>query len=130
MIQKKPTSKILRWLSYGLQGLVGLMFLMASYNNIVQTDMAVKGGLDMGYPIESTLYLGIVLLVSTVLYLVPQTAFFGAVLLTAWLGGAVATHVIHKDAIGMVLFPAVFGVVVWLGIGLRNERLKALLFDR
>ena len=103
---------------------------MASYNNIVQTDMAVKGGLDMGYPIESTLYLGIVLLVSTVLYLVPQTAFFGAVLLTAWLGGAVATHVIHKDAIGMVLFPAVFGVVVWLGIGLRNERLKALLFDR
>jgi fucose permease len=60
------------------------------------------------------------------MYLIPKTSVLGAILLTAWLGGAVATHIIHKDAVGMQLFPALFGVLVWVSLWLRNEKLNAV----
>ncbi|HMB62967.1 MAG TPA: DoxX family protein [Eudoraea sp.] len=115
------------WTSYILQGLIVLLFLFGAVSNILQTEMAVKGATDLGYSSDSVLYMGLILLISTLLYLIPKTAIFGAVLLTGWLGGAVATHIMHKDPLFNMIFPVVFGILIWLCIWLRNNKLQQLM---
>jgi DoxX-like family len=116
------------WTSYIIQGIVVLMFLMGAINNLFQTEMAVKGAMDMGYPESSVHYLGIVLFVSTVLYAIPKTKIIGAILLTDWLGGAVATHIIHHDPVFNMFFPVIFGIIVWGVLVLRDKSLSTLIF--
>ena len=93
----------------------------------MQSETAVTLGMEMGYPVESLMYLGVVLLISTLLYNLPQTCILGAALLTAWLGGAIATHVIHNDPIQNLLFPVAFGILIWGLLMMRNEKLRQLL---
>ena len=82
---------------------------------------------ELGWPGEMGLPLGVILAVCTVLYVVPQTAVLGAVLLTAYLGGAVATHVrIGSPLFSHVLFGVYIGVMMWGGLWLREPRLRAL----
>lgn len=123
----KKVSKGVLYTSYILQGIVVLMFLIGAVNNLFQTEMAVEGAVEFGYPEDSVMYLGIILFVSTVLYAIPKTTFIGALLLTAWLGGAVATHVIHNDPFTNILLPIIFGIIVWVAIWLRSEKLRALV---
>ncbi|WP_282180669.1 DoxX family protein [Maribacter stanieri] len=123
----KKTPKSLLWTSYILQGFVIIMLLMGAVNNVLQTETAVQGAVEMGYPSDYVMYLGIILLVSTVLYAMPKTMFIGALLVTAWLGGAVATHVIHKDHMTLTIFPVIFGILVWVSVLIRNKKLRALL---
>ena len=127
MESTNQVSKGRLWTSYILQGLVILMFLLGSVNNILQTESALKASADLGIAKSAVLYLGIVLLLSTILYAIPKTKFIGAVLLTAWLGGAVAVHVINGDPIGLTLFPVVFGVLVWLSLWLRDSDLQKVV---
>ncbi|NJB70145.1 putative MnhB-related membrane protein [Saonia flava] len=130
MKTSRKVSKGTLWISYILQSLIAIMLLVGAFNNLLQTDMAVSGAIEMGYPKASVIYLGIVLLISTVLYAIPQTTFLGCLLLTAWLGGAIATHIIHNDPIINILFPIVFGILVWLSIWLRNEKLRSIAKPR
>ena len=67
------------------------------------------------------------MLVSTILYLIPRTAILGAILLTGYLGGAVATHVRVGEGLFSMLFPVFFGVLLWLGLYLRDARLRTLI---
>lgn len=115
------------WISYILQGLVVLLFLFGAVSNILQSEMAVKGAMDLGYSSASVFYMGLILLISTLLYIIPKTTIFDAVLLTGWLGGAVATHVLHNDPVFNMIFPVVFGILIWLSIWLRNNQLRQLL---
>jgi hypothetical protein len=85
----------------------------------------VEGGVQFGYPEQLATPIGLALLVSTLLYALPRTAVLGAILLTGYLGGATATHVRVEDP--NFLFAAVFGVLVWAGLYLREPRLRALL---
>ena len=124
MEDAKPISKGLKWTSYILQGLLAAMFLMGAVMNLIQNEMAVTQAKDMGYPEGSVLYLGIILLIAVVLYLIPKTMVVGAGLITAWLGGAVATHMIHGDPLFNTVFPAIIGILVWLAIWLRSADLK------
>jgi hypothetical protein len=71
--------------------------------------------------------LGVVLLDSTILYMIPRTAILGAVLLTGYLGGAVATHVRVSGPLFNILFPVAFGCMVWGGLYLRDQRLRLVL---
>lgn len=122
----EKTKKGVLWTSYILQGIVSAMFLMGAANNLMKSEMAVTGALDMGFDESSIVTLGILLLVSTALYIIPKTNIFGAVMLTAWLGGAVATHMIHGDPIGMTIFPVIFGIIVWFALVLRDKKLQAI----
>ena len=122
----KKASKAILWTSYVLQLIIVIMLLMGAVQNLMQSEMAVKGATDMGYPESSVLYLGVVLLFATLLYAIPRTTILGAILLTAWLGGAVATHIIHKDPLLNLLFPVLFGIFVWLSVWLRNKTLKEI----
>ena len=71
--------------------------------------------------------IGLVLLVCTILYLIPRTAILGAILLTGYLGGAVATHVRVSAGWFNILFPVVFGCIVWGGLWLRDAEVARLL---
>ncbi len=115
------------WASYIIQGIVVLIFIMGAVNNILLTESAINGAVELGYAEDTVFNLGIVLLVSTVLFAIPRTSFIGALLLTAWLGGAIATHVIHNDPIFNILFPVLFGVLIWTSLLLRDKRLQQLL---
>ena len=123
----KTISKGAIWTSYILQGLLTVMFLLGAFTNLLQTEMAVAGAVEMGYPASSVLYLGIVLLVSAILFAIPRTTFFGGLLITGWLGGAVGTHVIHAAPLTLTVAPVIFGVLVWLSIWQRNEKLRAIV---
>ena len=125
----KTNSKARLWISYILQGVVVVMFLMGSIMNLLQSEEAMKGATEMGYPKEAVFYLGIVLLIGTLLYAIPKTVLIGAIILTGWLGGAVATHIIHGDPLFNIIFPVLFGILVWGSILLRNDKLKEVLIN-
>jgi hypothetical protein len=77
-----------------------------------------------GYPDSSLVPIGVVELACAVVYLIPRTAVLGAVLLTGYLGGAVATHVHASEAF---VSPLVVGILAWVGLYLREPRLRELL---
>ena len=90
----------------------------------MKVPQAVEGFAKYGYPAGAVLGLGIVELACTLAYVFPPTAVLGAILLTGYLGGAVATHVQKSEP---WFFPVIFGVLVWLGLVLRDPRLRALV---
>jgi DoxX-like protein len=82
----------------------------------------------LGLPWSMAPVIGSILLLCLVLFVIPQTTVLGAVLLTGYLGGAVAINLRVGDPLfGHVLFPVYFGAVIWLSVYLREERLRALL---
>ena len=124
MSSNQTISKTQLWTSYILQGLVSLMLMMGAVMNLTKSETAVKGATDMGFSESSMTMMGLTLLTAVLLYVYPKTSTFGAVLLTAWLGGAVATHIIHHDSMGMMCVPIIFGIVVWVALWLRNGSLR------
>jgi hypothetical protein len=118
------TNKTTLWTSYILQGIISTMFLMGAVMNLMQSEMAVTQATEMGYPESSVVYLGIILLIAIILYIIPKTMVLGAILVTAWLGGAITTHIIHGDPLFNTIFPALIGVIIWVAIWLRNSGLK------
>ena len=125
--QPAPISKVRFWTGWVLSVLPALFLLFDAGMKLVKPDFVVKATTDLGYSDSTIVPLGVVLLVSTVLYLLPQTAVLGAILLTGYLGGAVATHVHHGDGAFEIVFPAIFGALLWAGLVLRDERLHSLL---
>jgi hypothetical protein len=81
----------------------------------------------LGYPENVILGIGILEIACTVVYIIPRVSVLGAILLTGYLGGAVATHVRIGDPIFNVLGPVIFGALLWGGLYLRDQRLRALL---
>jgi len=82
----------------------------------------------LGYPLSESVGIGMVLLACVALYAIPRTSFLGAILLTGYLGGAVATHVRVSDPLfSHILFPIYFGTVIWLGLFLRHQKLRTLV---
>ncbi len=112
--------------SYVIQGLVGVMFLMGAVGNLMQSEMAIAQATVLGYQESSIFALGVLLLVATILHVIPKTNVLGAAFLTAWLGGAVATHMINEDPLFNTIMPVIFGVVIWVGIWLRDPKVRAV----
>jgi DoxX-like family len=125
--QTVPESKGLFWTGWVMSALPALFLLVDGAMKLVQPEVVVKTTVELGYAEAVILPLGIVLLVCTILYLVPQTAVLGAILLTGYLGGAVATHVRAGQGPFEILFPVLFGALLWGGLVLRDNRLRALV---
>ena len=115
--------KSARWAGRVVSALVAAFLLFDAGIKVMMLEPAVEGSVQLGYPEATVFGIGLALLVSTALYAVPRTAFLGAILLTGYLGGAVATQVRVEDP--WFLFPAFFGVLVWGGLFLRDERIRA-----
>ena len=116
------------WAGIIISGLPVVFLLFDALGKFIKPEPVVRGTVELGYPESVILPLGIVLLVSTLLYLFPKTCVLGAILLTGYLGGAVATHVrIGNPLFTHILFPVYLGVMLWLGLYLRDLRLRSLL---
>ena len=126
-MESQEIPKALLWISYVLQGIIVIMFIMGAAMNLMEDEGAVQNAVAFGYMEHTVFKLGVALLLSTILYAIPRTAVIGALFLTAWLGGAVATHVIHQDPIFNTIFPAIFGVIMWLALWLRDPRVKGMI---
>lgn len=121
-------SKRALWAGWILSGIPILFLLMDAVGKFVKPEPVVTGTIALGYSESVILPLGIVLLICTILYAVPQTAVLGAILLTGYLGGAVATHVrIGNPVFTHMLFPVYLGIMIWLGLYLRDLRLRTLV---
>lgn len=81
----------------------------------------------LGFPLDRSVALALIALVCVALYAIPQTAVFGAVLLTGYLGGAVSIHMRVHDPVFDTIFPILVGVLIWAGVWLRNPRLRVLI---
>jgi hypothetical protein len=125
--QTSPTLKGMLWTGRVISTIFTLFMLMDAVMKLIQPEAVVKGTVELGYPRTSITGMGIALLISTVLYMIPRTAVLGAILLTGYLGGAVATHVRVSAGLIVISFPVIFGVMIWLGLFLRDSRLRALV---
>jgi hypothetical protein len=95
---------------------------------LVKIEPVVESFKELGYPVSLARGIGLLELVCLVFYLVPRTAPIGAVLLTGYLGGAIATHVrIESPLLSHTLFPIYVGALLWLGLYLRDRRVRAFL---
>lgn len=101
----------------------GLLFFSA-YGKFMGGEDLEKGFAHLGWPTSLAVTLGVIELVATVTYLIPKTAVLGAILLTGYMGGAMATHLRIQEPV-FIQFGV--GVVVWLGVYLREPRLRALI---
>jgi hypothetical protein len=125
--QKPATvSKAALWIGRGLSTLVTLFFLMDGVMKLFKPEPVVEATVKLGYQESVIAPLGIVLIACTVIYMIPKSAVLGAILLTGYLGGAVASHLRAGDDWFPVLFPVVFGILVWLGLYLRDPRIRAV----
>jgi hypothetical protein len=126
LIQPITLSKTRLWTGRVLSGLPIAFLLLDAVMKLVKPSVVVEGTTQLGYP-ESVIFgLGILLLTCTLLYAVPRTSILGAILLTGYLGGAVATHV-RNPLFSHILFPVYLGMMIWGGIFLRENRLRALI---
>jgi len=115
------------WIGCIIGALPAIFLLVDGVMKLFKPEIVVKTTMELGYPESSIIPIGIVLLIATILYMIPQTAVLGAILLSGYLGGAVATHVRVGADLFPILFPAILGVLVWVGLYLRDARLRALV---
>jgi hypothetical protein len=123
------TSKAMRQVGYALSSLAVLFLLMDSVMKLLALPIVLETSTQLGYPASPGLAqaLGVILFTFTTLYVYPRTSILGAVLLSAFLGGAVATHVrADSPLLTHTLFGVYLGVFLWGGLFLRDERLHAL----
>lgn len=122
------TSNAQLWAGRVLGGLCVLFLVVDAVAKVVRLDPVVQGTVELGYPDTVLVPLGLVLLASTILYAIPVTAALGAILVTGYLGGAVATHVrLSHPLMTHTLFPVWLGIALWGALWLRDERVRALL---
>ena len=117
-------SKKAFWIGIILSVLPCLMLLFSAAMKLLHPPQLDEGFTHLQIPISHALGLGLLELGCTIVYLVPRTAFLGAILLTGYLGGAMATHVRIGEA---VYAHVALGVVIWGGLYLRDPRLRALI---
>jgi hypothetical protein len=123
--REKPMQAAALWAGRFLSGLVVLFMLFDGVTKLLKVPQVVQATAELGFPDGQIRVLGLIILVCTVLYVIPPTSVLGAILLTAFLGGATAAKVRIEDP--ALLFSVVMGVLVWGGLFLRDERLRALV---
>ena len=120
-------SKAQGWTGRVMSALPALFLLMDGGMKLFKPEFVVKATVQLGYAETVILPLGVVLLTCTILYLIPRTAGVGAILLTGYLGGAVATHVRAGQGLFEITFPVICGVLLWGGLWLRDAQLRRVV---
>ena len=115
------------WAGRIIRALAVLFLLVDGVMKLFKPAPVLEATVRLGYPESTIVGIGIVLLTCTLLYVIPRTSIFGAILLTGYLGGAVATQVRVGSGWFETLFPVMFGGLIWGGLWLRDRRLQNLL---
>lgn len=120
-----PTAARIGW---ALTALLAIFLIFDGVSKLINVQQVRDATVDLGLREEMTPVIGVVLLVCVALYLVPRTAFLGAVLLTGYLGGAVLTNWrVDKPLFSTVLFAVYMGVAVWAALYLRDPRVRQVM---
>ena len=115
------------WTGRVLTTLAVLFMLFDAAGKLMMPSFVVDAFGRLGFPVALGVTLGVILTATTIIYAIPRTAVLGAVLLTGYLGGAVAIHMRAGSALFERIFPVMLGVIIWAGIYLRDSRLRAIL---
>ena len=118
------TPRAALWTGWVFSGLTILFMLFDAAGKLARESHVLKAQVQIGWPDELTQVLGGILLACTILYAIPRTAFYGAILLTAWLGGATAAKVRLEDP--TLWFSVGFGFLLWVGLFFRDSRIRSL----
>ncbi len=119
------------WASRIMSGVVVLFLLFDGVTKVMTITPVVEGMRKLGYPVPLAPVIGAILLICVVLYVIPRTAPLGAILLTGYLGGAVASQLrIEMPLLGYTLFPIYVAALAWGGLYLRDGRVRALFASR
>jgi hypothetical protein len=117
----------MRWSGLAMSGLPSLFLIVDGVMKLLQPAVVVETTVRLGYPEGVIPALGIVLLLATALYVIPPTSVLGAILLTGYLGGAVATHVRVSGSLFETVFPVIVGALLWGGLVLRYPRVRTVI---
>lgn len=126
-MQEATVSKSSLWAGRIVSTLAALFFLLDGVVKLFKPAFVVEVNLSLGYAENTIIPIAATLIICTILYLIPATSVLGAILLTGYLGGAVATHVRAGSGVFPVVFAFTFGILVWLGLYLRDSRLRSLV---
>jgi hypothetical protein len=121
----QPVSKVPLWTGRIISGLIAAFLTFDAVIKIIKIPAAVEGTVKLGYPASVLVPLGLVLLACVALYVIPRTSVLGAILLTGYLGGATATQVRVSDP--WFVFPVFLGILIWLGLYLRDVGLHSIV---
>lgn len=123
-----PVSAGRLWTGRVIAGLITAFMLLDAAMKFAKPVQVADAFVRTGWPLELSVPLGAILLTSLVLYLIPRTAVLGAILLTAYFGGAVATNMrLLEPLFSHTLFPVYFGLLTWLALWLREPRVGELI---
>ena len=120
----KTSQKGMMWTGRVLTGIAVLFLLFDAFGKFTMPSYVVDACTRLGIPVSQGVSIGALLLVSTIIYVIPRTAVLGAVLLTGYLGGAVAIQMRAGSSTFETVFPVIFGIIVWAGIYLRDCGLR------
>ena len=121
-------SKAALWTGRVLSATISLLLAFDALMKLLRIPPVMKATIQLGYPTRAVFGIGVVLAICVIAYVIPRTSLLGAVLLTGYLGGAIATHVRVGDPLWThTLFPLYVATVIWAGLVLRNGRLRAFL---
>lgn len=124
-INISKTGRIIGWV---LSILAILFLLFDVFGKFMKPEAVVKGTVALGYPESTITLLGIILFICTILYAFPKTAILGAVLLTGYMGGAIATHIrVENPLFTHILSPVYMAIFFWGGLYLRSTKLRRLV---
>jgi len=122
----QPTTRL--WTGRVLSALAVVFMLFDTIGHLLRVQPVVDAFARLGYPLSVSVGLGIVELVCTIVYVFPPTSILGAILLTGYLGGAIAAQVrIGSPLLSTTLFPIYIAALIWGGLWLRDERFRALV---
>jgi hypothetical protein len=115
------------WSGRILSALSILFMVFDAAGHLVKPAAVVDAFNRLNFPLSLSVPLGIISLVCVIVYAIPRTSILGAILLTGYLGGAVATHLRVRDPLFDTIFPIIIGSLVWGGVYFRDARLRALI---
>ncbi len=122
------TSPARMWAGRIVSALAIVFLLFDAVIHLMKIGPVVDAFTQLGYPVSVSVGLGVLMLVCLTLYLIPSTSPIGAILLTGYLGGAVATNLrVGNPLMSHVLFPVYLGVLIWGGLFLRDDRVRSLI---
>jgi len=125
--QSAPVSKAAVWTGRVISGLVVLFMIFDGVTKVMKVRQVIDATIRIGFPVSTVVGIGITLLICVALYVIPRTSVLGAILLTAYFGGATAANVRAQSPAFNTIFAVCFGVLTWLGLYLRERRLQALV---